>query len=354
MKIVPPFRPAPNSLDIDSPGSGSSPEKTGNRHAVSSSSTNDEKLPLASTPSQHSGSRSITSTVAGIVGDYNTSAKKTGSNNSISPDIDSSSKHSKNNKKSSGSHSSGKSSDSSISSKSSNNNPNIAQPVLTPATFSTVPTRKSIDGKDGDEKTFTESNDGSRKSGKENESSSNKEDNFTVKLERVDNPLLKGGSSSKKDFSTLQLKEVVTAALDRPMSSSKYDHASPCAGLASGIDPPGGGASSTSSSHSSRHSHHGEKPAPPAPPHPAPDIKPHVTLTLLTTSGGSSKNKSVTSGSSSGQFHGSYGQKYSSSGPNQDLDPKLPSSSKHSSSDMMNSNEIPLIDKSVVPAKRSR
>lgn len=99
------------------------------------------------------------------------------------------------------------------------------------------------------------------------------EDSMTVKLERSDEKTIpKTGFNQKKDFSKIQLKEVVAAALDRPMSNSpgsKYDHSS---SLTSGLDGP----SSSLTTHSgSRHPlGHPIKLAPP-------DIKPDVTLTRL-------------------------------------------------------------------------
>lgn len=114
--------------------------------------------------------------------------------------------------------------------------------------------------------------------------SSRCEDNLTVKLERLeDKTASKTGFNQKKDFSTIQLKEVVTAALDRPITNtpgSKFDHSS---SLTSALDGPSSSSittapasSSVSSSHSGgRHAHgHGAKLAPP-------DIKPDVTLTPI-------------------------------------------------------------------------
>lgn len=98
------------------------------------------------------------------------------------------------------------------------------------------------------------------------------EDNLTVKLERYDEKATaKPGFGQKKDFSTLQLKEVVTAALDRPMTntSGKFDHVS--ANLQSGLDS----SSAIPSTHAGRHSHaQASKIAPP-------DIRPVVTLTPI-------------------------------------------------------------------------
>lgn len=104
------------------------------------------------------------------------------------------------------------------------------------------------------------------------------DDTVAVKLERHDEmkSLAKSGFGHKKDFSTLQLKEVVTAALDRPMTNppGKFDHIP--SSLTSGLD--------SSSTHGGRHSHGQSKIAPP-------DIRPVVTLTPipLKTSGATKK-----------------------------------------------------------------
>ncbi|CAL8110542.1 unnamed protein product [Orchesella dallaii] len=260
MKIIPPFRPVPSNSSRSVSPAAASPEKAAHVQnskssgGSSSSSGEDGKSGSNNAPTHSSapGSAPQGSSVDGGK-----------SNNNISPDINSScsSKNNKNGKKGSNYHGAS-------GSKSSNNS--------------------MFDTKSGNTTSVThDKGDGKGKShshGKgldsDHHPSLRCEDNLTVKLERLDEKTAaKTGFSQKKDFSTIQLKEVVTAALDRPMSNtpgSKFDHTS--SSLTSGLDGPSSTITATTtvtSTHSSRHSHgHPTKIAPP-------DIKPDVTLTPI-------------------------------------------------------------------------
>jgi len=264
MKIIPPFRPVPSSASNgESPVS--SPDKSGTK-----ASSEEPKSSASGGNSVGSIQRSLSTPGASINNAESSSGRKTSGPPNISPDIDisSSSKNSKSSKKGNGGgHSSGSKLLEAPSSKSSNITAKIAQPILAPATFSS--TVKSINS---DEKADSNAK-GKQGSKGDGDSGGKNDDSLTIKLERVDNPL-KNVSQTKKDFTNVQLKEVVSAALDRPMSSSssKFDHVS--SALTSNIEPPlSANLSGSSSLNTGRHGLV-DKPAPP-------DIKPHVTLTPI-------------------------------------------------------------------------
>lgn len=197
------------------------------------------------------------------------------------------------------------------------------------------------------------------------------EDNLTVKLERLEEKgAAKPGFCNKKDFSTIQLKEVVTAALDRPITNSpgsKFDHSS--SSLTSGLDGPTSSITPTGpSSHGSgRHSHgHTAKLAPP-------DIKPDVTLTPIpmkpnsSTRHSSSKDEerelgdreTVSLSKSPGAnlpFHHSFGAPPKLQ--NQQVSPDISeaASSKGNKPPELTQEDIPALDKTTSgpPSKRAR
>lgn len=352
VKIIPAFKPAASSVDggVDSPES--SPEKGANGKSLLAGSSFDKgSLVGSSSSSGYASSFSSRASSSVPTGDY-TPARKTGSSNSISPDIDSSSsKGSKSSKKgSSGSYSS--KSESSSSNKGSNLSsssitPKIAPPVLTPSVFSSVSHKNG----DNSHKEAEDKSESSSKNRTSEPSSSSKDDSFTVKLERVDNPFLKSSSSQpKKDVSTLHLKEVVTP-------SSKYESGS------TGIPREGGGSgadssqSNASASGSHKHVHHSDKPAPP-------DIKPHVTLTpipMRSSNRGSDEREEKqeqsagpmmrvkNSSSSTITFHNSYPHKTSQESEVSSTATKPPTSK---TSDMSPTDLE--VEKSAPPAKRPR
>ncbi|ODM95858.1 Protein AF-10 [Orchesella cincta] len=265
MKIIPPFRPVPSNATSRSVSpAAASPEKMAHGQTSkssgggSSSSSGEDGKSGSNAGPTHPGNAGSTPQSSSVDGGGK-------ANNNISPDINSScsSKNNKNGKKGSNYHGAS-------GSKSSNNS--------------------MFDNKSGNTTSVThEKGDGKGKGhshGKGVDSDHHQslrcEDNLTVKLERLDEKTAAktGFSQNKKDFSTIQLKEVVTAALDRPISNtpgSKFDHTS-SSSLTSGLDGPSSTITATttvSSTHGSRHSHgHPAKIAPP-------DIKPDVTLTPI-------------------------------------------------------------------------
>lgn len=186
-------------------------------------------------------------------------------------------------------------------------------------------------------------------------------DSLTVKLERLENSSKNSSSNPsthsknyphppKKDFSTIQLKEVVTAALDRPMvnpPNSKYSSPDPL----SSLDTP-----------STRHS----KLQPP-------DIKPDVTLTPIPMSSATSSKSNSSRHSKdnddlseppgvktpAGQFHLSGLPKLQ----NQQVSPDMsepPGSKNHKPPELSIQEELPILDKASTsggsgpPSKRAR
>ncbi|ODM86911.1 Protein AF-17 [Orchesella cincta] len=356
MKIIPPFRPVPSNATSRSVSpAAASPEKMAHGQTSkssgggSSSSSGEDGKSGSNAGPTHPGNAGSTPQSSSVDGGK--------ANNNISPDINSScsSKNNKNGKKGSNYHGAS-------GSKSSNNS--------------------MFDNKSGNTTSVThEKGDGKGKGhshGKGVDSDHHQslrcEDNLTVKLERLDEKTAAktGFSQNKKDFSTIQLKEVVTAALDRPISNtpgSKFDHTS-SSSLTSGLDGPSSTITATttvSSTHGSRHSHgHPAKIAPP-------DIKPDVTLTPIpmkpsSTRHSSSKDEdrelgdregvslSKSPGAANLSFHHSFGAPPKLQ--NQQVSPDISDASSKGNKppELTAQEDIPTLDKasSGPPSKRAR
>lgn len=314
MKIIPPFKPIASSA-TESPGS--SPEKNNQKHGTGNeaSGSNQTHLPGASSAGENSGSGTTNA-----------------ANPNISPDINSSSKNSKPSlKKSSvsnnnnGKSGSNNNSNSGNSSTNSSTNPSPIPKIQPSNLFSSGAFSTSLgmsrhpSGEKPKGKSEEDANSG-KTAGSVEDSHSHRSGNgkFTMKT---------------KDYTTLSMSDVVTAALDRPMAS-KFD-LSNSASLPGGIEPP------ASQLTSSGHHHHHRHDKPP------PDIKPHVTLTPIPMrSSDEAKMGARSSKSPALTFPSSFGQasKFSA----HQTSPELSDREKKSKTDA----DLPL--EALTPTKRSR